>query len=142
MLFRSLETMAGKGTEIGRTFQELREIIDQVDLQEHIGICFDACHLSDFGYDIVHQLDGILAEFVRIIGRGYLHAFHINDSQNPPGSHKDRHALIGNGYIGLETIVQIINHPLLRHLTFILETPADLDGHAGEIRLLRSLFQD
>ena len=137
-----LETMSGKGTEVGRTFQELRAIIDQVDLQEQIGVCFDACHLSDSGYDIVHNLDGVLDEFDRIIGLGYLHAFHINDSQNPPGSRKDRHALIGDGYIGLNSIVEILNHPLLRHLTFILETPTDLDGHADEIKLLRSLYRD
>lgn len=137
-----LETMSGKGTEVGRTFQELRAIIDQVDLQEQIGVCFDACHLSDSGYDIVHNLDGVLDEFDRIIGLGYLHAFHINDSQNPPGSRKDRHALIGDGYIGLDSIVEILNHPLLRHLTFILETPTDLDGHADEIKLLRSLYRD
>ena len=134
-----LETMAGKGTEVGRSFAELRAIIDRVELSEHLGVCFDSCHLSDAGYDLIHDLDGVLDEFDKIIGLPRLKAFHLNDSQNPVGSRKDRHACIGCGSLGTETVVRIINHPALRHLPFLLETPLELDGHAKEIALLKTL---
>lgn len=134
-----LETMAGKGTEVGRSFAELRAIIDRVELSEHLGVCFDSCHLSDAGYDLIHDLDGVLEEFDKIIGLPRLKAFHLNDSQNPVGSRKDRHACIGCGTLGTETVVKIINHPALRHLPFLLETPLELDGHAREIALLKTL---
>ena len=134
-----LETMAGKGTEVGRSFAELRAIIDRVELSEHLGVCFDSCHLSDAGYDLIHDLDGVLEEFDKIIGLPRLKAFHLNDSQNPVGSRKDRHACIGCGTLGTETVVKIINHPALRHLPFLLETPLELDGHAKEIALLKTL---
>lgn len=131
-----LETMAGKGTEIGRSFEELKYILDRVHLQDKIGICFDSCHLSDAGYDIINDLDGVLADFDHIIGLTRLKAFHLNDSLNPTGSHKDRHALIGEGTLGLEVIGRIIKHPSLKHLPFILETPTDLEGHGKEIARL------
>lgn len=133
-----LETMSGKGTEVGRTFEELRAIIDRVNLDEKIGICLDTCHIFDGGYDIVNDLDGVLEHFDEVIGLERLKAIHLNDSMNQCGSHKDRHAKIGEGCIGLETIVRIINHPNLRNLPFYLETPNDLDGYAKEIALLRS----
>ena len=132
-----LETMAGKGTEVGRNFQELRSIIDKVKLNEHIGICLDTCHIWDAGYDIRNHLDDVLAEFDNIIGFDRLRAVHLNDSQNTCASHKDRHARIGEGEIGLEALVRIINHPRLCHLPFILETPNDAAGYAEEIALLR-----
>ena len=132
-----LETMAGKGTEVGRSFQELRSIIDKVKLNEHIGICLDTCHIWDAGYDIRNHLDDVLAEFDNIIGFDRLRAVHLNDSQNTCASHKDRHARIGEGEIGLEALVRIINHPRLCHLPFILETPNDAAGYAEEIALLR-----
>ena len=132
-----LETMSGKGSEIGRSFEELREIIDQVELQDKLGICLDTCHIWDGGYDIVNDLDGVLEEFDRIIGLKRLKAIHLNDSLNPCGSHKDRHACIGKGCIGLEALTKVINHPQLRELPFILETPNELDGYAQEISLLR-----
>ena len=137
-----LETMAGKGSEVGRTFGEIREILDRVQLQEKMGVCMDLCHVHDAGYDIVNQLDDTLEEFERIIGLDRLRAIHINDSKNPLGSHKDRHETIGNGHIGLDAMERIINHPQLRHLPFVLETPNDLDGYAREIQLLRSLEKD
>lgn len=132
-----LETMCGKGSEVGRSFHELRAIIEQVDLNEKLGVCFDACHLFDAGYDIVNDLDGVLAEFDRIVGLAYLRAFHINDSMNPLGSAKDRHAKIGEGCIGFEPILRIVNHPALRSLPFILETPNTLERHGAEIKRLR-----
>ncbi len=135
-----LETMAGKGTEVGRTFEEIRAIIDGVTLKEKLGVCLDTCHISDGGYDIVHDLDGVLTEFDRVIGLDRLKAIHLNDSKNPPGSHKDRHEKIGKGHLGLETLAQIINHPKLRDLPFYLETPNELDGYAEEIRVLRNLY--
>lgn len=135
-----LETMAGKGTEIGKTFEELKMILDQIKLQDKIGICFDACHLFDSGYDVKNNLDAVLEQFDRTIGLNRLKAFHLNDSKNPCGSKKDRHEKIGNGYIGSEAAVNIINHPVLRSLPFILETPNDLAGHAEEIRYLKSAF--
>lgn len=134
-----LETMAGKGTEIGRSFEELRMIIDAVDenLRPNVGVCFDTCHVSDAGYDIIGDLDGVLSEFDRIVGIERLKAVHLNDSANPPASHKDRHAKIGEGEIGLDAITRIINHPMLCALPFYLETPCDLDGYAREIALLK-----
>ena len=135
-----LETMAGKGTEVGRSFEELRAIIDRVELDDHLGVCLDTCHVWDAGYDIVGDLDGVLAEFDRIIGLGRLRAIHLNDSLNPRGAHKDRHAKIGAGEIGLEALVRVLNPPKLRGLPFILETPNDAAGYAAEIKLLRSRF--
>ncbi len=132
-----LETMSGKGTEVGRNFEELRAIIDQVQLQEKLGICLDTCHVWDGGYDIVHHLDEVLEEFERVIGLEHLKAIHINDSMNPLGSHKDRHAKIGEGMIGKKTFERIVNHPALRDLPFILETPNDDAGWAAEIVALR-----
>ena len=136
-----LETMAGKGSEVGRSFQELRRILDGVVLQDKMGICLDTCHVHDAGYDIVDDLDGVLAEFDAVIGLERLRAVHLNDSLNPRGSRKDRHARIGHGHIGVEAITRIINHRLLRHLPFLLETPNELPGYAEEIALLRGVFQ-
>jgi len=135
-----LETMAGKGTEIGRTFEELRSIIDRVDLNEHLGVCLDTCHVYDAGYDIVNNLDGVLEEFDRVIELRRLKAIHINDSKNPFGSNKDRHEKIGEGVLGLEALAGIINHPFLKDLPFYLETPNDVAGYAKEIALLKSLY--
>ena len=132
-----LETMAGKGTEVGRTFEELAAIIDRVGLSGHMGGCLDTCHVHDAGYDIVNDLDGVLEEFDRVLGIGRLRAVHINDSKNPCGAHKDRHEVIGKGYIGLEAFERIVNHPALSALPFILETPNELPGYAEEIELLR-----
>ncbi len=137
-----LETMAGKGTEIGGRFEELREILDRVELQDHMGVCLDTCHVSDGGYDIVNDLDGVLTEFDRIIGLDKLKAIHINDSLNPLGARKDRHAKIGEGFLGTEAFERIINHPALRHLPFVLETPNELSGYAAEIALLRGLYKE
>lgn len=136
-----LETMAGKGSEIGRSFEELQMILEQVDLSEKMGICLDTCHVWDSGYDIVEDLDGVLKEFDGIIGLSRLKAIHINDSMNPKGSHKDRHARIGEGTIGLTAFKAIINHPFLRDLPFILETPNDDAGWAKEIAMLRELSE-
>lgn len=133
-----LETMAGKGSEIGGRFEELRLILDMTDCRDRLGVCLDTCHVADGGYDIVNDLDGVLAEFDRIIGLSRLKAVHINDSLNPLGSHKDRHALIGGGTIGREAIVRVITHPALRGLPFILETPTDDSGHGAEIAMLRA----
>lgn len=135
-----LETMAGKGSEVGRSFEELRAILDRVKLQEKMGVCLDTCHVWDAGYDIVHDLDGVLQEFDRVIGLDRLKAIHINDSMNPLGAHKDRHEKIGQGNIGLETFVRIINHPDLCHLPFVLETPNDDDGWTQEIAMLRAEY--
>ena len=132
-----LETMAGKDTEVGRTFEELAAIIDRVELSGHMGVCLDTCHVHDAGYDIVNDLDGVLEEFDRVLGIGRLRAVHINDSKNPCGAHKDRHEVIGKGYIGLEAFERIVNHPALSALPFILETPNELPGYAEEIELLR-----
>jgi deoxyribonuclease-4 len=132
-----LETMAGKGSEIGGRFEELRDIMDRVELSEKMGVCLDTCHVNDGGYDIVHNLDGVLEEFDRIIGLSRLKALHINDSLNPFGAKKDRHAKIGEGQIGLEPIVGILTHPSLEGLPFILETPNELEGYQEEIRILR-----
>ena len=132
-----LETMAGKGSEVGRTFEELRQILDLVELKSHMGVCLDTCHIWDGGYDIVNHLDDILTEFDNKIGLKRLKAIHLNDSQNPIGAHKDRHAKLGEGYIGLDTFKRIVTHPELRHLPFYLETPNDLDGYAHEIQMMR-----
>lgn len=134
-----LETMAGKGTEVGRTFEELAAIIERVELSDHMGVCLDTCHVHDGGYDIVNNLDGMLDEFDRVIGIERLRAVHLNDSKNPCGAHKDRHERIGEGYIGLEAFERIVTHPQLRDLPFILETPNELPGYAAEIELLRKL---
>lgn len=134
-----LETMAGKGTEVGRSFEELKQILDGVTLSEKMGVCLDTCHVYDAGYDIVNDLDGVLEEFDRIIGLDRLYAIHLNDSKNPFSSHKDRHEKIGKGSIGLEAITRIINHPKLRDLPFFLETPNELPGYAEEIALLKKL---
>ncbi|EGY80311.1 deoxyribonuclease IV [Peptoniphilus indolicus] len=134
-----LETMAGKGTEIGRNFEELAMIIERVNLKDKLGICMDTCHIHEGGYDIVNDLDGVLEEFDKIIGLERLKAIHLNDSKNPIGAHKDRHEEIGKGHIGLEAIRRIINHEKLRALPFYLETPLDNEGHKIEIELLRSM---
>ena len=133
-----LETMAGKGSEVGGRFEELRAIMDAVG-SPHLGVCLDTCHVFDGGYDIVNDLDGVLAEFDAVVGLDKLHALHLNDSKNPMESHKDRHACIGDGYLGLDTFRAIVNHPKLRGKPMILETPNELPGYAAEIRLLRSL---
>lgn len=135
-----LETMAGKGSEVGSKFEELREIIDKTELNEKLGVCLDTCHIYDAGYDIVNDLDGVLNEFDRIIGLDRLKAIHLNDSKNPFCSHKDRHEKIGDGSIGLEAFKRIINHPNLRNLPFYLETPNELDGYENEIKILRDNF--
>lgn len=137
-----LETMAGKGSEIGRNFEELRAIIDRVELQEKLGVCLDTCHIWDGGYDIVNNLDGVLEAFDRVIGLDRLKAVHINDSMNPMGSHKDRHAKIGEGTIGLEAFGRIVRHPLLQGLPFILETPNDDAGWTAEIAMLRRMAEE
>ena len=137
-----LETMAGKGTEIGRSFEELKAIIDKVELSDKIGVCLDTCHVSDAGYDIVGDLDGVLDEFDSVIGLDRLKAIHLNDSKNQIASHKDRHEKIGEGTIGLEAIEKIINNDRLKNLPFFLETPNDIDGYAREIALLRSIYKD
>lgn len=138
-----LETMAGKGSEIGRSFEEIKSIIDEIELQEKIGVCLDTCHVNDAGYDIVNNLDGVLKEFDKIIGLDKLKAIHINDSMNVIGSHKDRHQKIGEGTIGLKAFEKIINHPKLRKLPFYLETPhEDIMGYAKEIEILRNLYKD
>ena len=135
-----LETMAGKGSEIGRSFEELRELLDRVELQEKVGVCLDTCHVFDSGYDIVNDLDGVLNKFDQAIGLSRLKAIHLNDSIFGLGSHKDRHARIGEGKIGKEGIVRIINHPVLRKLPFYLESPNDLEGYGKEISFLREAW--
>lgn len=133
-----LETMAGKGSEIGGRFEELRDILDAVG-GENVGVCLDTCHLYDGGYDIVNDLNGVLAEFDRVIGLDRLHALHLNDSKNPFASHKDRHECLGKGSLGLETFRRIVNHPQLKDKPMILETPNELPGYAGEIKILREM---
>jgi deoxyribonuclease-4 len=137
-----LETMSGKGSEVGGTFEELREIIDRVDLKDKMGVCLDTCHVHDAGYDIIHDLDGVLTKFDKVVGLGRLQAIHINDTKNPFGSHKDRHEKIGEGYLGLEALIRIINHPALRQLPFLLETPNELEGYQAEIALLKDAYQE
>lgn len=133
-----LETMAGKGSEVGRSFEELRAVIDRVELSDKMGVCMDTCHIWDGGYDIVSHLDEVLQEFDDILGLERLKAIHINDSMNPCGARKDRHEKIGQGYIGEEAFRRIVNHPKLKDLPFYLETPNELDGYQSEIRLLKS----
>ena len=132
-----LETMAGKGSEVGGRFEELREILDRVQLKDHMGVCLDTCHVSDGGYDIISDLDGVLTEFDRVIGLDRLKAIHLNDSKNPVGARKDRHACIGEGCIGLEALTRVVRHPALKDLPFCLETPNELPGYAREIALMR-----
>ena len=136
-----LETMAGKGSEIGRTFEQLQQIIEGVHLKEHMGVCLDTCHTYDAGYDIVNDLYNVLAQFDQIIGLERLKAIHLNDSKNPFASHKDRHEKIGEGSLGLQTFINIINHPKLCHLPFFLETPNEVSGYAEEIKLLKSHYR-
>lgn len=135
-----LETMAGKGSEIGRTFEELKQIIDRVEIKEKVGVCLDTCHIFDGGYDIVNNLDGVLEKFDKVIGLDRLKAIHLNDSINILGSHKDRHAKIGEGNIGLKALIGVINNPKLKNLPFYLETPNELDGYAKEIALLKENY--
>ena len=135
-----LETMAGKGSEIGRNFEEIKAIIDKVELNDKLGVCLDTCHVYDAGYDIVNNLDNVLAEFDKIIGIDRLKAIHLNDSKNPFASHKDRHEKIGDGSLGIEAITRIITHKTLRDLPFYLETPNDIDGYAQEIKLLKEIY--
>ena len=137
-----LETMSGKGSEVGSRFEELREIIDRVELSDKLGVCLDTCHVSDAGYDIADDPDGVLTEFDRVIGLDRLKAVHVNDSLNPVGSHKDRHARIGEGCLGAEALGRVVRHPALRHLPFCLETPNELPGYAREIALLRRLAEE
>lgn len=137
-----LETMAGKGSEVGRSFEELRRIIDLVDLDDKLGVCLDTCHIWDGGYDVVDHLDDVLNGFDQVIGLDRLKAIHLNDSMNPLGAHKDRHEKIGQGHLGLEAITRIINHPALKELPFILETPNDDEGYTNEIAMLRKLRKE
>ena len=134
-----LETMSGKGSEVGSRFEELREIIDRVELSDKLGVCLDTCHVSDAGYDIADDPDGVLTEFDRVIGLDRLRAVHVNDSLNPRGSHKDRHARIGEGCLGAEALGRVVRHPALQGLPFVLETPNELPGYASEIALLKEL---
>ena len=134
-----LETMSGKGSEVGSRFEELREIIDRVALSDKLGVCLDTCHVSDAGYDIADDLDGVLTEFDRVIGLDRLRAVHVNDSLNPRGAHKDRHARIGEGCLGAEALGRVVRHPALQGLPFVLETPNELAGYAREIALLKAL---
>lgn len=135
-----LETMAGKGSEVGRSFEELAAILDKVQLQDKMGVCLDTCHIFDAGYDIVNSLDEVLTSFDKLIGLDRLKAIHLNDSLNMLGSRKDRHACIGAGNIGLEALTAVINHPALKNLPFYLETPNELPGYAAEIKLLRERY--
>lgn len=135
-----LETMAGKGSEIGSCFEELREILDRVDLSDKMGVCLDTCHIWDGGYDIANHLDEIVSKFDQVIGLDRLKAIHLNNSQNPLGAHKDRHATLTQGHIPLEALIRVINHPALFHLPYYLETPNDLDGYAAEIQLMREAY--
>ncbi len=137
-----LETMSGKGSEVGRSFEELRAILDRVELSDQMGVCLDTCHVWDAGYDIAGNLDGVLEEFDRIIGLGRLKAIHLNDSMNPLGAAKDRHAKIGEGRIGLRALSGVVCHPALRELPFYLETPNDLDGYAREIALMKEEWKN
>lgn len=134
-----LETMAGKGSEMGKTFEELKAIIDGTELSDKLGVCLDTCHVSDGGYDIVNDLDGVLEQFDKIIGIDRLKALHLNDSKNPLGAHKDRHEKIGEGFIGVDTFERIVNNKYIKDLPMFLETPNELDGYAKEIALLKSL---
>ena len=135
-----LETMSGKGSEVGSKFEELRQIFDNVNLKDKIGICLDTCHVYSAGYDIVNHLDDVLENFDKVIGLNRLKAIHLNDSKMPFASNKDRHEQIGKGTIGFDSIIRLINHPKLKHLPFVLETPNDLQGWAAEIKLLKENF--
>ena len=135
-----LETMAGKGSEVGGRFEEIAEIITKVEKKDKLGVCLDTCHIWDAGYDIVNDLDGVIGEFDKVIGLGKLRAIHLNDSKNPLGARKDRHETIGNGYIGFDALSRVINHPALCDLPFILETPNDFDGYKHEIEILRAAY--
>lgn len=143
-----VETMSGKGSEIGRTFQELRTILDQAEekfgssLKDRVGICMDTCHIWDGGYDIVNNLDEVITQFDKVVGLNRLHALHLNDSLNDRDAHKDRHAKIGEGKIGVDALIRVINHPALKDKPFILETPNEHEGYQKEIALLRSKFVD
>lgn len=137
-----LETMAGKGSEVGRTFEEIAEIIQKVEIKEKMGVCLDTCHIYEAGYDIVNDLDAVIEKFDETIGLNRLYAIHLNDSKNPIGAAKDRHEKIGEGTLGLQTITNVINHPKLRHLPFFLETPNEVEGYQKEIALLRKLYID
>lgn len=137
-----LETMSGKGTEIGRNFEEIRRILDMVELSDHMGVCLDTCHVHDGGYDIIHDLDYVLDEFDRIIGLDRLKAIHMNDSKNPVNSHKDRHEKIGEGYIGIDALTAIICHEKLQGIPIYLETPNELPGYAKEIALLKDIWNN
>ena len=137
-----LETMAGKGSEIGRNFEELSRIIDGIELKDKMGICLDTCHVHEGGYDIVNNLDGVLEQFDKIIGIDRLKALHLNDSKNPISAHKDRHEKIGEGYIGIDAFERIVNNKYLKNLPMFLETPNELDGYAREITLLRGLVKE
>ena len=137
-----LETMSGKGSEVGSKFEELQEIIDRVELNDKLGVCLDTCHVYDAGYDIVKDLDNVLMKFDNVIGLDRLLAIHLNDSKNVFESHKDRHEKIGQGVLGIEALTRIINHSELRHLPFYLETPNELDGYAAEIKLLREAYKE
>lgn len=137
-----LETMAGKGSEMGRTFEELRKIIDGVELKDKLGVCFDTCHVWDGGYDIVNDLDGVLEQFDKVIGLDKLKAVHLNDSKNPLNAHKDRHEKIGEGFIGADALIRVINHDKLKGLPVILETPNDIEGYRAEIKFLRENYSD
>ena len=134
-----LETMSGKGSEVGSRFEELRDILDRVTLNDRMGVCLDTCHVSDAGYDIAGDLDGVLTEFDKVIGLRRLKAVHVNDSLNPLGAHKDRHARIGEGFLGAEALARVVSHPALQGLPFVLETPNELPGYAREIALLKEL---
>ncbi len=136
-----LETMAGKGSEIGGNFEELKQILDKIKLSDKIGVCLDTCHVHDAGYDIVNKLDDVLADFDKIIGLKFLKAIHLNDSMNAISSHKDRHQKIGSGILGIKTIEKVINHAKLSHLPFYLETPNETEGYAQEIKLLKKLYK-
>lgn len=135
-----LETMAGKGSEVGRTFEEIRSVIDRTELNDKLGVCLDTCHVSDGGYDIINEPDKVLEEFDRIIGLERLKAIHLNDSMNPPGSHKDRHAKIGEGHIGFDALMKFIKHPALDGLPINLETPNDIEGYAREIAMIKAAY--
>ena len=136
-----LETMAGKGSEVGSRFEELRDIISACKYQDKLGVCLDTCHVYDAGYDIVEDLDGVLDNFDRVIGLNRLYAIHLNDSKNPYSSHKDRHEVLGGGFLGTDAIERIVNHPKLKNLPFLLETPNELDGYAKEIALIKTLYK-
>ena len=136
-----LETMSGKGSEVGSRFEELRTIIDKTRLSDKLGVCLDTCHVYDAGYDVVNNLDGVLEEFDKIVGLERLKAIHLNDSKNPFESHKDRHEKIGEGSIGIDAMKRIINHPKLKDLPFFLETPNELDGYKKEIEILKNLAE-